>query len=82
MLLQVLGFTNPRQLFASGNFRDIFRRVWSYFASVCFTSQEGFAVHLRCPEAMAALREAPLMPVTPKQRSAMGDARADECLKA
>jgi len=82
MLLQVLGFTNPRQLFPSGNFRDLFRRVWSYFASVCFTSQESFAVHLGSPEAMTALREAPLMPVTRKQRSAMGEVRADECLQA
>ena len=34
MLVQILGFTSPRQLFANGTFQDTFRRVWSYFASV------------------------------------------------
>ena len=44
MLVQVLGFTSPQHLFAAGAFQDIFRRTWAYFASVCFTSQEAFAV--------------------------------------
>ena len=82
MLVHVLGFSSPRQLFDSGGFVNMFRRVWSYFASVCFTSQEAFAVHLRCPEAMGALREAPLMPVTRKQRHALGEHRAEACLRA
>ena len=82
MLLHVVGFTSPRQLFESGEFMDTFRRVWSYFASVCFTSQEAFAVHLQCPEAMTALRDAPLMAVTPKQRKMLGEQRADACLAA
>ena len=39
-------------------------------------------MYLRCPEALAALREAPLMQVTPKQRASMGDERAEACLRA
>ena len=68
MLVQILGFTSPQHLFGAGAFLDTFRRTWAYFASVCFTSEEAFAVYLRCPEALAALREAPLMQVTPKPR--------------
>ena len=34
MLVQVLGFTSPRHLFAAGAFQDTFRRAWAYFASV------------------------------------------------
>ena len=82
MLVQILGITSPQHLFEAGAFRDTFRRTWAYFASVCLTSQEAFAVYLRCPQALAALREAPLMLVTAKQRTAMGDERADACLRA
>ena len=82
MLVQILGFTSPQHLFAAGAFLDTFRRTWAYFASVCFTSEEAFAVYLRCPEALAALREAPLMQVTPEQRASMGYGRAEACLRA
>ena len=39
-LLQVLGFSNPRQFFLGGDFLHMFKQVWSYVASVSFTSQE------------------------------------------
>ena len=31
-LIQVLGFQDPKACFASGQFQDTFRRVWSYFS--------------------------------------------------
>ena len=37
---------------------------------------------MRVPEALTALAEAPLMPVTKAQRQKMGNARSDECLNA
>ena len=69
-------------MFAAGAFLDTFRRTCSCFASVCFTSEEAFAVCLRCPGALTALREAPLMRVTPEQRASMGYGRAEACLRA
>ena len=82
MLVRILGFTGPQRLFSAGTFPDTFRRTWTYFASVRFTSEEAFAVYFRCPEALAASREAPLMQVAPRQRASMGDERAVACLRA
>ena len=41
MLMQVMGFTHPREFFKDGAFKERFREVWSYCASLDFTSQEG-----------------------------------------
>ena len=82
MLMQVMGFTHPREFFKDGAFKERFREVWSYCASLYFTSQEGWADHCTVPEGMAALREAPLMPVKPKQREKLGEARSEACLTA
>ena len=79
MMIQILGLSHPRQFFRSGHFVDLFRRVWSYFASICFTSQEAFATSFGSTDAVATLRNAPLMPVKPKQREHLGVARAEEC---
>ena len=49
MLVQLLGFSHPRDFFEAGNFVDVFRRVWSFVASICFRSQEGFAAYLGTP---------------------------------
>ena len=82
MLVQLLGFAHPRDLFGSGNLIDIFRRVWSFVASICFRSQEAFAAHCGTPDAMQALRVAPLLPVTKKQKEMLGDQRAQQCEQA
>ena len=54
MLVQLLGFSHPRDLFEAGNFVDVFRRVWSFVASICFRSQEGFAAYLGTQAGMMA----------------------------
>ena len=82
MLVQVLGFQHPREFFKNGVFKDLFRRVWSYFASISFVSQEAFARHCAVPEAMVALQREPLVPITPKQRAKLGDERAQASLEA
>ena len=43
MLLQVLGFTHPRDFFQGRRFVDTFRRVWAFVASITFRSLESFA---------------------------------------
>ena len=68
MLLQILGFSHPVQYFSSGDFVDLFRRLWAYSASVCFHSPEAFAAHCGTGSGMDALRRAPLMPLGVVQR--------------
>ena len=77
-LLQVLGFRNPRQYFLSGDFVHLFRQVWSYVASVSFTSQEACATHLSPSRGLHILRGEPLMPVLPGQASKIGNVVAQE----
>jgi len=80
MLIQILGFSHPKTYFKSDTFKDLFRRIWTYFASICFTSQEAFAVHLGTDAAMLALQQAPLLPVRPAQYEKLGTARSTLCL--
>ena len=82
MLVQLLGFSHPRELFEGKNFVEMFRRVWGYCASICFRSQEGFAAHCGTPEAMEALKRAPLIPVTQKQAEMIGSLRTKQCVEA
>ena len=81
-LIQVLGFRDPKACFASGQFQDTFRRIWSYFSSVVFHSQEAFAAYCREPSGMATLRELPLMPIAPKREKLLGEARATAAREA
>ena len=71
-LLQVLGFRNPRQYFLSGDFVHLFRQVWSYVASVSFTSQEACAENLHPAGGLQVLCDEPLLPVMPGQLSKIG----------
>ena len=80
MLMQVLGFENPRDFFRDGAFHDLFRRIWAYFASISFASQEAFASHLTSADAMTALQQAPLIPITPKQQTMLGEDNARACV--
>jgi hypothetical protein len=82
MILQLLGFSHPREFFRSGEFVEMFRRVWQHFASFCFTSPEAFASSFGSAAAMDAIRQAPTMPVKGKQAVHLGAARAAECEQA
>ena len=58
MLVQLHGFAHPSDIFGSGRLVDVFRRVWSFVASICFRSTEAFAAYTAEPAAMAALQSA------------------------
>ena len=49
MLIQILGFSHPEDLFRDDFLPDVFRRLWYYVASICFRSTESFADYLRAP---------------------------------
>ena len=66
-LIQVLGFTHPRDFFESGDFAHLFRQIWSFVASVSFTSQEACASHIDPCHGLETLSHEPLMPVFPAQ---------------
>ena len=40
MLIQVFGFSGPRDFFRGQNFADMYRRVWAFVASITFRSLE------------------------------------------
>ena len=79
-LLQVLGFRGPRQFFHNGDFVHLFRQVWSYVASVSFTSQEACALHLCPSQGLGFLRGEPLMPALPSQLAKVGHEGGKEYL--
>ena len=82
MLIQVLGFARPSDLFGNGEFACMFRRVWQYVASICFRSAEAFAAHTSEHAATTALQTSPLMPVTQKQQGMIGVKRTQEAIGA
>ena len=82
MLIQLLGFAHPDDIFKNGRLIDTFRKVWSFVASICFRSTEAFAAYIGEAAAMTALQEQPLMPITAKQRGMIGVSRADDALQA
>ena len=43
MLIQLVGFPNPEDFFHQTDIVQMFRRVWSFVASIMFRSEEGFA---------------------------------------
>jgi len=82
MLIQLLGFSHPQDLFGSEVLPNVFKRLWYFVASVCFRSTEAFANHLGCASAMTALREEPLLPLSKKQKGMIGETRSRECMQA
>jgi hypothetical protein len=82
MLIQLLGFAHPQDILGKNGVPDTFRRLWHYVASVCFRSTEAFATYLHEPAATEQLATLPLLPLTPKQRGMIGDARVHATLKA
>ena len=82
MLVQLLGFSHPRDFFQGGCFKDTFRHVWAFIASVVFESQEGFAAYLGTDSATASLQQCPVMEVHDKQQKMMGPERSRACVEA
>ncbi|CAK0873829.1 unnamed protein product [Prorocentrum cordatum] len=78
MLVQILGFSHPDDIFKKNSFLDEFKRLYYYHASVMFRSQEAVAHHFAVPKAMRTTAGLPLFPVTLKQRSMIGSARVEE----
>ena len=67
MLIQLLRFSHPWDLFQSNTIPETFRRLWYFVASMSFTSTEGYAAYPKTAEAMSALSTQPLLPLTKKQ---------------
>ena len=76
MLIQLLGFAHPQDLFGSDVLPDTFKRLWYYVASICFRSTEAFAVYVNEDTAMEKLASLPLLPLSKKQRGIIGETRA------
>ena len=68
MLVQLLGFTHPADIFGADILPDVFHRLWYFVASKCFRSTEAFARYLNVDAAMAALQREPPLPLNKKQR--------------
>ena len=61
MLIQLLGFAHPQDLFANDVLPDTFRRLWHFVASICFRSTEAFAAYTNEDAAMEKLASVPLL---------------------
>ena len=82
MLVQLLGFSHPTDVFGSDLLPNVFRGLWYFIASICFRSTEGFADYLQVDEAMEAVQKEPLLPLTKKQRGMIGEVRSMACERA
>lgn len=82
MLIQLLGFSHPRDFFQGGQFIETFRAVWSFVASIIFESQEAFAAYLGTTSAMESLQQSVLVEITPKQGDMIGADRAAASINA
>ena len=82
MLIQLLGFAHPEDIFGSGRLQDVFRRFWYFAASICFRSSEAFGVYMHEATAQAVLAQEPLLPITKKQRDMIGQAQAQASIAA
>ena len=82
MLIQLLGFGHPSDIFGSDLLPNIFRRLWYFIASICFRSTESFARYMQVDAAMTAVQKEPLLPLTKKQRGMIGEVRSMASEKA
>jgi len=82
MLIQLLGFAHPQDIFGNNLLPDTFRRLWYYVASIAFRSTEAFADYLHEEQAMIALSQEPLLPLTNKQRGMIGEERVRDAQRA
>lgn len=81
MLVHLVGFSHPEDLFKDTNFFPNFVQIWQYIASVCFHSEESFARYCGSDAGLAELRRQPLIPVTNRQKELLKH-RASEVLTA
>ena len=81
-LIQVQGYSNPREFFSATGLVDQMREVFSYAVSISFTSVEAFAAQCGTGDGMCALAGASLMPIQKGQDEKLGAERAVECVKA
>ena len=56
--------------------------MWYFVASISFRSTKAFADYLNEPAAFEELQSLPLLPLTPKQRGMIGEARVHESFRA
>ena len=82
MLIQVLGFSHPRDVFGGHDLPEVFRRIWYYVASISFRSTEALGRFMHEPAVFDKLFELPLLPLTPKQQGMLGPERVKECYEA
>ena len=82
MLIQLVGFSHPEDLFKDNIVPDLFKRLWYFVASISFRSTEAFADYLHVEEAVQALQAEPLLPLTKKQRGMIGAERTQESMRA
>ena len=82
MLIQLHGFSDPRELFADARFAERFRNMWYFAASICFRGTESYADYMAMDSAFEAMQREPLLPLTPKQRGMIGSDSAEESLQA
>ena len=82
MLVQLMGFSGPRDFFRGQNFADTFRRVWAFMASITFRSLEGVARYLGTGAANVELQRLPLMRLVKSQQASIGPARVAETEQA
>ena len=82
MVIQLLGFSHPQDLFGIDILPNLFRRIWNFVASICFRSTEAFAAYLNADSAMDTLAKLPLLPLTNKQRGMIGEERARKSMEA
>ena len=71
-LVHLVGYQHPAQLFAESAFETRFRQLWQATASIVHHGQEHFAATAHPSAGLIALRSAPLLPVSPKQRDLLG----------
>ncbi|CAK0897224.1 unnamed protein product, partial [Prorocentrum cordatum] len=75
MLIQLVGFSHPDDLFQGDHLQNAFRRALHYIASITFRSTEAFAHYAKDPLGHAALHQLPLLPLTKFQREKIGGVR-------
>ncbi|CAK0905228.1 unnamed protein product, partial [Prorocentrum cordatum] len=75
MLIQLVGFSHPDDLFQGDHLQNAFRLAWHYVASITFRSTEAFAHYAKDPLGQAALQQLPLLPLTKSQREKIGGVR-------
>ena len=78
MLVQILGFAHPEDIFRDDMLPTVFRRLYWYQASVLFRSTEAFANYTNTSAGPEKLRQQPLMVLTKGQRVKVGGARVQQ----